>query len=179
MKKLNFLYLLPLVSIILFGCSPSNKVKEYMLNDYQFSTAKDNANDLIRLTMNKDNTYEFCYKKKVTSNDYDFIINDKWELVLSFTYKWTYNNTSYKDLKMTVKADVGIFKLNNSNNNGLQNYLALDDTSYYLRSTNEEVTKDYLLSLRKDGYNGQYKEGTIEFHGTRLYPRGSAMAEWR
>ena len=51
----------------------------------------------------------------------DIKINDKWELVLSFTYKWTYNNTSYKDLKMTVKSDVGIFKLNNCfNNNELQ-----------------------------------------------------------
>ena len=166
MKKINFLCLGTLISILLFACSPSNKVKEYMLNDYQFSTAKDN-------------TYEFYYKKKPTSNDYDFVINDKWELILSFTYKWTYNNTSYKDLKMTVKSDVGIFKLNNSNNNGLQNYLALDDTSYYLWSTKEEVTKDYLFNLRKDGYNGQYKEGAIEFRGIRLYPRGSAMAEWR
>ena len=129
--------------------------------------------------MIKDNTYEFCYKKKTSSNNFDIKINDKWELICDFTYKWTYNNTSYKDLKMTVKSDVGIFKLNSCyNNNGLQNYLALDDNSYYLWATGEEVNKEYLFSLRKDGYNGQYKEGPIEFRGTRLYPRGYAMAEW-
>ena len=82
-----------------------------MLNDYQFSAAKDNTNDIIRLTMNKDNTYEFCYKEKTSINNFDIKINDKWELICSFTYKWTYNNNSYKDLKMTVKSDVGIFKL--------------------------------------------------------------------
>ena len=42
-----------------------------MLNDFQFSAAKDNANDIIILTMNKDNTYEFCYKKKTSSNNFD------------------------------------------------------------------------------------------------------------
>ena len=46
-----------------------------MLNDYQFSAAKDNANDIIRLTMNKDNTYEFCYKKKTSINNFDIKIN--------------------------------------------------------------------------------------------------------
>lgn len=180
MRKINFLSSGLIISLFLFGCSPSNKVKEYMLNDYQFSAAKDNANDIIRLTMNKDNTYEFCYKKKTSiNNNFDIKINDKWELICAFTYKWTYNNTSYKDLKMTVKSDVGIFKLNSCyNNNGLQNYLALDDNSYYLWATGEEVNKEYLFSLRKDGYNGQYKEGAIEFRGTRLYPRGYAMAEW-
>lgn len=98
---------------------------------------------------------------------------------MCFYLQWTYNNTSYKDLKMTVKSDVGIFKLNSCyNNNGLQNYLALDDNSYYLWATGGEVNKEYLFSLRKDGYNGQYKEGAIEFRGTRLYPRVYAMAEW-
>ena len=50
MKKINFLNSGLIISLFLFGCSPSNKVKEYMLNDYQFSAAKDNANDIIRLT---------------------------------------------------------------------------------------------------------------------------------
>lgn len=146
MRKINFLSSGLIISLFLFGCSPSNKVKEYMLNDFQFSAAKDNANDIIRLTMNKDNTYEFCYKKKTSSNNFDIKINDKWELICDFTYKWTYNNTSYKDLKMTVKSDVGIFKLNSCyNNNGLQNYLALDDNSYYLWATGEEVNKEYLF----------------------------------
>ena len=54
MRKINYLSSGLLISLLLFGCSPSNKVKEYMLNDYQFSAAEDNANDLIRLTMNKD-----------------------------------------------------------------------------------------------------------------------------
>ena len=49
MKKINFLNSGLIISLFLFGCSPSNKVKEYMLNDYQFSAAKDNANDIIRL----------------------------------------------------------------------------------------------------------------------------------
>lgn len=57
MRKIDFLSSGLIISLFLFGCSPSNKVKEYMLNDYQFSAAKDNANDIIRLTMNKDNTY--------------------------------------------------------------------------------------------------------------------------
>lgn len=69
MKKINFLNSGLIISLFLFGCSPSNKVKEYMLNDYQFSAAKDDANDIIRLTMNKDNTYEFCYKKKTSINN--------------------------------------------------------------------------------------------------------------
>ena len=151
MRKINYLSSGLLISLLLFGCSPSNKVKEYMLNDYQFSAAEDNANDIIRLTMNKDDTYEFCYKKKTSSNDFDIKINDKWELVLSFTYKWTYNNTSYKDLKMTVKSDVGIFKLNNCfNNNELQNYLALDDGSYYLWATKEEVNKEIYKEVAED-----------------------------
>ena len=68
MRKIDFLSSGLIISLFLFGCSPSNKVKEYMLNDYQFSAAKDNANDIIRLTMNKDNTYEFCYKKKISIN---------------------------------------------------------------------------------------------------------------
>ena len=53
MRKIDFLSSGLIISLFLFGCSPSNKVKEYMLNDYQFSAAKDNANDIIRLTMNK------------------------------------------------------------------------------------------------------------------------------
>ena len=68
MRKINFLSSGLIISLLLFGCSPSNKVKEYMLNDYQFSAAKDDANDIIRLTMNKDSTYEFCYKKKTSIN---------------------------------------------------------------------------------------------------------------
>lgn len=71
MRKIDFLSSGLIISLFLFGCSPSNKVKEYMLNDYQFSAAKDNANDIIRLTMNKDNTYEFCYKKKTSINNFD------------------------------------------------------------------------------------------------------------
>ena len=66
MRKINYLSSGLLISLLLFGCSPSNKVKEYMLNDYQFSAAEDNANDIIRLTMNKDDTYKFCYKKKTS-----------------------------------------------------------------------------------------------------------------
>ena len=99
---------------------------------------------------------------------------------MSFTYKWTYNNATFPDLKVTVKSDVVIFKLNNFyNNNELQNYLVLDSNSYYLWSTGEEVTKEYLFGLRKNGYNGIYKEGRIGFFGTELYPRGYAMAEWK
>lgn len=71
MRKIDFLSSGLIISLFLFGCSPSNKVKEYMLNDYQFSAAKDNENDIIRLTMNKDNTYEFCYKKKTSINNFD------------------------------------------------------------------------------------------------------------
>ena len=67
MRKIDFFSSGLIISLFLFGCSPSNKVKEYMLNDYQFSAAKDNANDIIRLTMNKDNTYEFCYKNLKSS----------------------------------------------------------------------------------------------------------------
>lgn len=48
MRKIDFLSSGLIISLFLFGCSPSNKVKEYMLNDYQFSAAKDNANDIIR-----------------------------------------------------------------------------------------------------------------------------------
>ena len=178
MKKIIFLCLCLLVSLSFFACSSSNKIKEHMLEDYQFSASKDYTQAIIRLTMNKDNTYEFNYKTKKNSSNTK--INDKWELILSFTYKWTYNNSSFPDLKMTVKSDVGIFKLNNLyNNNELQNYLVLDSDSYYLWATGEEVTKEYLFGLRKDGYNGIYKEGRIEFLGTELYPRGYAMAEWR
>ena len=82
--------------------------------------------------MNKDNTYELNYKTKNYSSNTepDIEINDKWELILSFTYKWTYNNATFPDLKVTVKSDVGIFKLNNFyNNNELQNYLVLDSNS--------------------------------------------------
>lgn len=74
MRKIDFLSSGLIISLFLFGCSPSNKVKEYMLNDYQFSAAKDNANDIIRLTMNKDNTYEFCYKKRTSINNFDIKI---------------------------------------------------------------------------------------------------------
>lgn len=182
MKKIIFLGLCLLVSLSFFACSSSNKIKEHMLEDYQFSASKDYTQAIIRLTMNKDNTYEFNYKTKNDSSNTepDIKINDKWELILSFTYKWTYNNSSFPDLKMTVKSDVGIFKLNNLyNNNELQNYLVLDSDSYYLWATGEEVTKEYLFGLRKDGYNGIYKEGRIEFLGTELYPRGYAMAEWK
>lgn len=79
MRQMVFLSSGLIISLLLFGCSPSNKVKEYMLNDYQFSAAKDNANDIIRLTMNKDNTYEFCYKKKTSINNFDIkiMINGK------------------------------------------------------------------------------------------------------
>lgn len=81
MRKIDFLSSGLIISLFLFGCSPSNKVKEYMLNDYQFSAAKDNANDIIRLAMNKDNTYEFCYKKKTSiNNNFDIKINDKGKL---------------------------------------------------------------------------------------------------
>ena len=182
MKNINFLSLGLLFTLSFFGCSSSNKIKEHMLEDYQFSASKDYKQATIRLTMNKDNTYEFNYKTKKNSSNTepDIKINDKWELILSFTYKWTYNNSSFPDLKMTVKSDVGIFKLNNLyNNNELQNYLVLDSDSYYLWATGEEVTKEYLFGLRKDGYNGIYKEGRIEFLGTELYPRGYAMAEWK
>ena len=74
-----------------------------MLEDYQFSASKDYTQAIIRLTMNKDNTYEFNYKTKKNSSNTepDIKINDKWELILSFTYKWTYNNSSFPDLKMT------------------------------------------------------------------------------
>ena len=182
MKNINFLSLGLLFTLSFFGCSSSNKIKEHMLEDYQFSASKDYTQAIIRLTMNKDNTYEFDYKTKNNSSNTepDIKINDKWELILSFSYKWTYNNSSFPDLKMTVKSDVGIFKLNNLyNNNELQNYLVLDSDSYYLWATGEEVTKEYLFGLRKDGYNGIYKEGRIEFLGTELYPRGYAMAEWK
>ena len=182
MKKIVFLCLCLFVSLSFFACSSSNKIKEHMLEDYQFSASKDYTQAIIRLTMNKDNTYEFDYKTKNNSSNTepDIKINDKWELILSFSYKWTYNNSSFPDLKMTVKSDVGIFKLNNLyNNNELQNYLVLDSDSYYLWATGEEVTKEYLFGLRKDGYNGTYKEGRIEFNGTELYPRGYAMAEWK
>lgn len=103
-----------------------------MLEDYQFSASKDYTQAIIRLTMNKDNTYELNYKTKNYSSNTepDIEINDKWELILSFTYKWTYNNATFPDLKVTVKSDVGIFKLNNFyNNNELQNYLVLDSNS--------------------------------------------------
>ena len=115
MKKIIFLCLCLLVSLSFFACSSSNKIKEHMLEDYQFSASKDYTQAIIRLTMNKDNTYEFNYKTKKNSSNTepDIKINDKWELILSFTYKWTYNNSSFPDLKMTVKSDVGIFKLNN------------------------------------------------------------------
>ena len=182
MKRIILLCLGLLVSLSSFGCSSSNKIKEHMLEDYQFSASKDYTQAIIRLTMNKDNTYELNYKTKNYSSNTepDIEINDKWELILSFTYKWTYNNATFPDLKVTVKSDVGIFKLNNFyNNNELQNYLVLDSNSYYLWSTGEEVTKVYLFGLRKDGYNGIYKEGRIGFFGTELYPRGYAMAEWK
>ena len=181
MKRIILLCLGLLVSFSSFGCSSSNKIKEHMLEDYQFSASKDYKQATIRLTMNKDNTYGLSYKTNNSSNiEPDITINDKWELTFSCTYKWTYNNSSFPDLKMTVKSDVGIFKLNNFyNNNGLQNYLALDSESYYLWATGEEITKEYLFSLRKDGYNGTYKEGRIDFLGTELYPRGYAMAEWK
>lgn len=182
MKRIILLCLGLLVSLSSFGCSSSSKIKEHMLEDYQFSASKDYTQAIIRLTMNKDNTYELNYKTKNYSSNTepDIEINDKWELILSFTYKWTYNNATFPDLKVTVKSDVGIFKLNNFyNNNELQNYLVLDSNSYYLWSTGEEVTKEYLFGLRKDGYNGIYKEGRIGFFGTELYPRGYAMAEWK
>ena len=69
MRKIDFLSSGLIISLFLFSCSPSNKVKKFMLNDYQFSAAKDNTNDIIRLTMNKDNTYEFCYKEKTSINN--------------------------------------------------------------------------------------------------------------
>ena len=54
MRKINFLSSGLIISLFLFGCSPSNKVKEYMLNDFQFSAAKDNANDIICLLYTSD-----------------------------------------------------------------------------------------------------------------------------
>lgn len=181
MKNINFLSLGLLFTLSFFGCSSSNKIKEHMLEDYQFSASKDYKQATIRLTMNKDNTYDLSYKTNNSSNiSPDITISDKWELTFSCTYKWTYNNSSFPDLKMSVKSDVGIFKLNNFyKNNELQNYLVLDSDSYFLWATGEEITKEYLFGLRKDGYNGTYKEGRIEFNGTELYPRGYAMAEWK
>lgn len=84
MKRIILLCLGLLVSLSSFGCSSSNKIKEHMLEDYQFSASKDYTQAIIRLTMNKDNTYELNYKTKNYSSNTepDIEINDKWDFYL-------------------------------------------------------------------------------------------------
>lgn len=154
-----------------------------MLNDYQFS---ENVKEIyeLRLTMNKDYTYEYSYKfPEINSQkEIDIEIKDKWECVLSFNYTYTFDYiVLLHKVKCTMNGDVGVYKLNNNfDENNIQQYLVLHINTYYLRNTNEVVTRSYLESLRGEGYTGNdIKDGYIDFWGTRLYPRGNKNAKWQ
>lgn len=183
MKSHCLLSLIPFLSLTLFSCSSSNKTTKKMLEDHEFSESI-NEHYELRLTMNDDYSYEYAYKVPATANHegIDIQINDKWEHVLSFHYSYSFDDWIFLNkVEGKMKGHVGIFKLkNNIDHRGLQNYLVLHISTYHLWSTEHEITREYLESLRGKGYSGSTdNNGRIEFWGPSLYPRGYAMAKWK
>lgn len=183
MKSHCLLSLIPFLSLTLFSCSSSSKTTKKMLEDHEFSESI-NEHYELRLTMNDDHTYEYAYKVPVTANyeGIDIQIKDKWEHVLSFHYSYSFDDWIFLNkVEGKMKGHVGIFKLNNNiDHRGLQNYLVLHISTYHLWSTEHEITREYLESLRGKGYSGSNdNNGRIEFWGPSLYPRGYAMAKWK
>ena len=183
MKSHCLLSLIPFLSLTLFSCSSSSKTTKKMLEDHEFSESI-NEHYELRLTMNDDYTYEYSYKYPSTSSSkgIDIKINDKWEHVLSFNYSYSFDDWVFQNkVEGKEKGDVGIFKLNNNlDQRGFQNYLVLHVSSYYFWSSEKEITREYLESLRGKGYSGNNNnDGKIGFLGPSLYPRGYAMAKWK
>ena len=183
MKKKFLSIFIFIFHILLYSCGSSNGATLTMLNDYQFS---ENIKEIyeLRLTMNKDYTYEYSYKFPEINDqkEIDVEIKDKRECVLSFNYTYTFDDlVLLHKVKRTMNGDVGVYKLyNNFNENNIQQYLVLHINTYYLWTTNEEVSRSYLESLRGEGYTGyDIKDGYIDFWGTRLYPRGNINAKWQ
>ena len=183
MKSHYLFSLIPFLSLTLFSCSSSSKTAKQMLEDHEFSESI-NEHYELRLTMNDDYTYEYSYKVPATqySEGVDIQIQDKWEHVLSFHYSYSFDDWIFLNkVEGKMKGRVGLFKLNNNvDHRGLQNYLVLHISAYYLWSSEHEIIREYLESLRGKGYSGSSdNNGRIEFWGPNLYPRGYAMAKWK
>lgn len=169
MKKLTIILFL---SSLCFSCSNSFNIHKThlnkMLKQVTYVGSKYEKYDL-RLSFYDKSVFSYQYIDDETNIN----IKDIFTHIVSFKYTYSVEH-GLPSLEVSIKqkCDISVFKLNSCFNNEKQCYFVFYGSQYSLLSTNEEVTKEYILDLSQS-----LKTKYISIPGISLYPKGSVRAK--